>query len=298
LARLVAHDAAMLLVWANSFTLYLYLPAYLVVAWAVWRRKWRLFCAAAVVVVCHLIWVVPDWRPAAAPSPAIDRGVAFRVFSANLRAGNRDRQGLIDEIRASDPDILLLQEYSPSWRESLTAACILSRFEHKSEVLRSSNFGEGVYSKWPLVEENVLNADDAPIICLTVLVEGRRVRLYNIHSKPPSRRMYHRWREQWPVIFEHLQAETGPTMAVGDFNLTQHSVWHARLSATRLRSAHEDRGRGSAVTWPNGEMRLPPIRIDHAMISPEFACQAIYEGEGRGSDHRPLILDLVLLPEQ
>ena len=62
--------------------------------------------------------------------------------------------------------------------------------------------------------------------------------------------------------------------------------------ADRLRSAHVDRGRGYAITWPNGMFPLPPIRIDHALLSPEVECLAISEGIGTGSDHRPLVVDL------
>jgi endonuclease/exonuclease/phosphatase (EEP) superfamily protein YafD len=40
---------------------------------------------------------------------------------------------------------------------------------------------------------------------------------------------------------------------------------------------------------------LPPVRLDHVLLSPELGCTAVREGEGRGSDHRPVIADLVLL---
>ena len=53
-ARWLAHDAVVLLIWANSFTLYLFLPAYPVAGIALWRRCWAMAAVAGLVVACHL----------------------------------------------------------------------------------------------------------------------------------------------------------------------------------------------------------------------------------------------------
>jgi endonuclease/exonuclease/phosphatase (EEP) superfamily protein YafD len=87
-----------------------------------------------------------------------------------------------------------------------------------------------------------------------------------------------------------LTAEPGPVVIVGDFNATQHSLVYKQLEEGGLRSAHEDRGRGYATTWPNGHRPVPPIRIDQAFLSPSVECLEIAEGQGAGSDHKPLIL--------
>jgi endonuclease/exonuclease/phosphatase family metal-dependent hydrolase len=38
------------------------------------------------------------------------------------------------------------------------------------------------------------------------------------------------------------------------------------------------------------------LRLDHVLVSPGVEVQAIQEGVGQGSDHRPVIADLALLP--
>src|SRR5262245_36850837 len=38
--RVVWHDGTRVLTWLNAFTFYLYLPAYLVAAIAIWLRRW------------------------------------------------------------------------------------------------------------------------------------------------------------------------------------------------------------------------------------------------------------------
>jgi len=103
------------------------------------------------------------------------------------------------------------------------------------------------------------------------------------------------WNRTIPLIL----SEKGPLVVVGDFNATQFSDVYQQLTADRLRSAHQDRGRGYATTWPNGQYWLPSlIRIDQALLSPEIECLSIREGEGRGSDHKPLILDVRIRPNR
>jgi endonuclease/exonuclease/phosphatase (EEP) superfamily protein YafD len=67
---------------------------------------------------------------------------------------------------------------------------------------------------------------------------------------------------------------------------------YKQLRAAGLRSAHDDRGRGYATTWPNGKWLLPPIRIDQAFLSGDVECTGITEGRGEGSDHKSLIVDI------
>jgi len=96
------------------------------------------------------------------------------------------------------------------------------------------------------------------------------------------------WKEAEPLILSLPH----PLIVVGDFNATQYSRVYEELKNAGLRSAHEDRGRGYATTWPNGMVPVPPIRIDQAFLSADVGCRAIEEGIGIGSDHKPLVLDV------
>jgi endonuclease/exonuclease/phosphatase (EEP) superfamily protein YafD len=68
-----------------------------------------------------------------------------------------------------------------------------------------------------------------------------------------------------------------------------------RLQRHRLADAHERRGRGWATTWPRDRWPLPPLmRLDHVLVSPDIGVRSVTEGHGQGSDHRPIIAELVL----
>jgi endonuclease/exonuclease/phosphatase (EEP) superfamily protein YafD len=133
---------------------------------------------------------------------------------------------------------------------------------------------------------------------LEIDVGGQTLRILGVHAPRPIQMEGQNYEGFWSGAMPFFQAQSGPLVIIGDFNTTQYSRAYQQLTATRLRSAHDDRGRGYATTWPNGQQLLPPIRIDQAFLSPEVECLGISEGLGLGSDHKPVILDVQLRPKR
>lgn len=216
-------------------------------------------------------------------------------MSANLLGNNPRPELLVAELAAEDADVLVLQEVTKRWWSELESGGLFEKYPHRHEEIRPDAFGSAILSRYPLEELDVWQVNNVPMIRCTVVADGTRLRLYNMHPWPPATTQFaETWNQQHKKLAELLSAETGPTLAIGDFNATQHSVWLKRHTSGRMRSAHVDRGRGLAVSWPNGKRLLPPIRIDHALLSPEIGCLDVREGPGAGSDHKPLIVDLLL----
>lgn len=291
-ARLIAHDATFELVALNSFTPWLFLPVWLVLLGAVLTRRQALGAIAAALALAHLSWVLPGSLYAAPPPDPAHR-VPVRLMTANLLAVNDRPDELVCELLEADPDVLVVQELSPRWLGAFEDAGLFERYPHSIHRVRTDSFGAGLLSKWPLVDAELVDLGGVPMPRATVMVDGRPLRVYGVHPLPPRTREYTaQWERQLAWLHEELSRETWPLVAAGDFNTTSHSRWYRTLTAGRLRGAHEDRGRGSATTWPNGLFPLPAIRLDHVLLSPEVACVAIHEGRGAGSDHRPVVVDL------
>src|SRR5580698_10320327 len=66
LLRLVAWDSVEPLIVLNALTMFIYLPAWVVAAWALIVRRWWLGLAAVVIVAAQLAFVVPEFAAAAA----------------------------------------------------------------------------------------------------------------------------------------------------------------------------------------------------------------------------------------
>lgn len=292
--RLFYHDGSYLLVCLNAFTLYLYLPAYAVLAWAAWRRRWWLATASGLVVVCHLMWVGPDYLPAtrSAPPPpgAAAPSPTMRIFFANVLATNTEFDSMLREIADADPDVVMLVEYSGRWHRALKDSPVMAPYVYRQ---RSGRFGQiGYYSRLPIVDAELPPVTNRFSRILTVQLGDDLVRLFCLHGPRPMDYPWYDYDGYWKQMLPLIDRQPDPLIVVGDFNATQHSSVYEALTAGRLRSAHQDRGRGYATTWPNGRYWFPPIRIDQALVSPEVECLDISEGLGRGSDHKPVILDV------
>jgi endonuclease/exonuclease/phosphatase (EEP) superfamily protein YafD len=87
-----------------------------------------------------------------------------------------------------------------------------------------------------------------------------------------------------------IAAAPGPAIAVGDFNATPFSA------VTRAFARDSGLARVSALpSWPSF-VGLPQVAIDHIFVSPGIGAGRVRLGGPGGSDHYPVIADLVLPP--
>jgi endonuclease/exonuclease/phosphatase family metal-dependent hydrolase len=132
-----------------------------------------------------------------------------------------------------------------------------------------------------------------PAIQATLLAGGHPLRLFAIHTSwplaPASARRRNR---QLVLLAQQARATTVPLVALGDFNISPFSPHFRQLLADgNLRSAAD--GFGWQPTWPTF---LPPagIQIDHGLVNAPVVVQSFRRGERDGSDHRPIVIDLLL----
>jgi endonuclease/exonuclease/phosphatase (EEP) superfamily protein YafD len=293
--RIVLPDIWDLFIWFNAFTLYVYLPAYVIALIALSQRWWLLAALNLVIIAGHIAWIAPDFR-AAIPYPphavASDTSRPLRIFCANIRATNSDHEGFLKEIAGVDPDVVVLIEYRRWWTHSLRDSPELKPYIYGTNLDAPYNGDIGIFSRIPINKQQMIWVDTHVNDVVDIPLGGTSVRLFALHSPRPFNEKPFDYGGFWRQTLPLLAEQPRPLIVLGDFNATQHSAVYRSLIDMGLRSGHADRGRGYATTWPNGDNPLPPIRVDQAMLSPEVECLNITEGLGRGSDHKPLILDI------
>lgn len=298
LLRILYYDGRHVLIWLNAFTRYVYLPAYVCLAIALWKRRWRLAVVNAVIIGCHLFWLAPDFmrdrRFDVAPSAVAPHGDvhSVRIFFANVRVLNTEHTALLAEIEKANPDVVVLVEFSWLWAEAFRKAPLMATFPYGSGMARNRIDSVNLFSKLPLKSETGEWIADRYVESADIQRGSEVLRVIGIHAPRPMNLRANDYDGFWKRVVPLLLNEPHPLVVVGDFNATQYSLVYQQLKAGGLRSAHEDRGRGYATSWPNGRDFVPPIRIDQAFLSPDVECLGIIEGEGRGSDHKPFILDV------
>ena len=293
-ARVVAWDSRFVLIGLNAFTPLLFLPAWPVAVLAGVARRWTLAGAAFVVVAAHVAFVAPELL-AREPQPAIPEGaLRFRRFSANVLAGNRDAAGIAGEIRSASPDVVFLQEATPAFVDALERAGVLGGFPHRISVPRTDPFAGLVASRWPLVEQEVVEVDGRPILIrATAATELGPVRLYSVHVVAPHAGGRESWARGLDRVAAAVRSDPQPVLVAGDFNATWNNRPFRALLDAGLSDGAAAQGGPLHMTWPNDRRPLPAlIRIDHVLTTAGLTVTRLRTGQGGGSDHRPLVAEV------
>jgi endonuclease/exonuclease/phosphatase (EEP) superfamily protein YafD len=284
-------ESSSLLLLASGLTPLLWLPALAAFTIGLCSRRPALTLVSGGVAALYLTWALSGLGvPKAAPSGA----AGLRLFSANLQVGNPDLGPIAAEIGAAQPDVVVLQELGPGMVDQLRRSGVLDAYPYRLVRARPGAFGIGVWSRLPLMETREVQVEDVTMLRVAMTVGGLRVPLWAVHTVAPVGSNRDRWRRQLAWLGS-VARQDRPLIVAGDLNATR---WHrglGKLLADGLDDAHERRGRGWAATWPRDRWPLPPVlRLDHVLVSSEIGVQAVREGIGVGSDHRPVLADLAV----
>jgi len=256
------------------------------------RRRWLLLAALppTLLALVPAAWsYVPRTRPAIA-------GESVRVLSCNLLQTNYDTDAILAEVLAAEPDIVFFQEYAHHWHKAIAPA-LAREYPHTYRIPMDGCFGVAIYSRRPLHEtpRPQLGRYGLPQLRLTTQIDGKTVALYDLHLMPPQGVANTcEQRAMFRDLCGQLSRETLPFIVCGDFNFTGDSAYADELRRLGVRDAHELSGSGRGTTWPViGPFRyIPGLRLDHVYLSRELTSSTCRTGDGRGSDHRPVVAEV------
>ncbi len=96
-------------------------------------------------------------------------------------------------------------------------------------------------------------------------------------------------------LAERVRQVQGPLIVAGDLNAPPQSLVSRRLLDTGLIDAFASSGRGYGYTFGHEELYGHSfVRIDRIFVSRHFVPVRTRVGGNTGSDHRPVVADLVL----
>ncbi|MCX5690075.1 MAG: endonuclease/exonuclease/phosphatase family protein, partial [Planctomycetota bacterium] len=233
-------------------------------------------------------------------------GPTLTLMSINLFFGNDDIASIKTSIEHDDPDVILLQEYTPQAAAKLDPL-LRDRYPHVLDFSRDGAFGQAIFSRKPFIgrpdpfpHQNPLNepslppdtvAYNQPQIRVVVEVGGREVMIQNTHLPAPVSLQFFRDQRVWiQWLIQQAQAQSRPIIYAGDFNATQQSTELAALRQAGLTSALDTSGTGRCATWPHQHWLkyVPGVRIDQFM-SRGITCEWAHTGFPTGSDHLPIV---------
>ena len=276
-----------------GLTPWLYLPVYVAIGFAFGAKKWILLSVGLALALVHVVTIWPDIKPPDRVSSSARSSPRLRVFSSNLYFANTDLTGIIEEIRADDPDVVVFQEVTRGHRARLLGDRDLSSYSHR---VFADSTDTMIMSRLPIESSEIWTEPARWMARARVTTEIGVVDLVAVHTVAPTDDIsIGRWRQMLRALRDLAEDRETPMLMVGDFNAT---VYHPRfddLLDTGLTDAHSARGNGLTGTWPRDRRTPPLLRIDHALSSHELVPLKASYGTGRGSDHRPIFVEYALV---
>jgi endonuclease/exonuclease/phosphatase family metal-dependent hydrolase len=265
--------------------------ALLVAGVAVALRNWAAAAVAAIAATYLAAVVLP--RAIGSESVRAAGHETLTVLSANVYLGAADPAALVALVDRYHPDVLSVQELTPSFARGLRRAGIGHRLPHSVLMAQPKGHGAGLYARHrltPLPHQTrfLFRMPRATI----VLRDGRRLRIVAVHPQPPNMSV-DRWRE----ALESLPApEAGvPWVLIGDFNATFDQAEFRDLLDGGYRDAGDATGKGLEPTWPGpDEFPWGLITIDHVLADRRLGIAEYGVDDLPGSDHRAIHARLVL----
>jgi endonuclease/exonuclease/phosphatase (EEP) superfamily protein YafD len=232
---------------------------------------------------------------------------SIRVVTYNVAGGRALRLSaswIMEELRA---DIVAFQECGRRMAESIANLSEVAVAHHIEGSLC-------LVSRFPIVAADQMERENLEfaggsglVIRYTIEAPGQNIRLTNVHLDTPRaglerlragdvsggqrrlltktalREIESRLARRW------ADSVSGPFLVVGDFNTPVESVIYRRDWGD-LRNAFSHAGFGFGATRLNGWIR---VRIDHILASDGWQVQRAFVGPNFGSDHRPVVADLI-----
>jgi endonuclease/exonuclease/phosphatase family metal-dependent hydrolase len=221
-----------------------------------------------------------------------------RVASVSLRKGLVPAGEVLELVRRHDVDVLSVQELTPGAEEALRAAGI-GKLLPSAHVIpaRPGSVPSASGAVWTRLD--VLDRGAAPggfeqPRVLLAVEGGPDVELTAVHSVPPAASPSAV--RTWTSDLASLPAPEHGVLRVlaGDFNATlDHAALRALLGRGYVDAARSV-GRALAWTWRPLRLRFPRLVLDHVLVDPRIAVTNLELLPLRGSDHRAVVVDLVL----
>ena len=270
-----------------------YVAILLAVLAALFVRQWRWLIAGAFLAVALVhAWRIWPYNPLAGNEVAFykpkgnDR--CFTALAVNVKVKNTDFQGVIDQIDAVDPDVLLLMETDQKWADAL--APTLGRYRHTLSEIQPEAFGMIFASRLPVRSSQMLENThrDTPTLYATIEIPGTSAfEFIGLHPKPPLPGWDTDERDSNIVDAGAKTPDDLPNaLVMGDFNDVP---WSRTTTAFREGGDWLDPriGRGTYPTFP-ANLLVAGWPLDQVMYKGNMGLRGFEVMPDNGSDHRAM----------
>lgn len=225
------------------------------------------------------------------------------LMTYNLFFNNRTPNSSIQKIKEFDPDILAVQELTPSLEIKLNTS-IGSTYPYKRTLALRGTHGIGVYSKHKILANQFLrNSSNLPFAQVIEMdIHNKKVQLVNVHLASPANAVENP-ESFFPLLSsnydlrEHQIREVNlvtqkrkfdAQILTGDLNTTKYEPLFRKLKSNWVDLFDISRI-GSRLNFPNSSNTNPILTLDYILLRGNLDGIEAKVIQGGSSDHLAII---------
>jgi endonuclease/exonuclease/phosphatase (EEP) superfamily protein YafD len=280
---------------------YLILGALCLIIFALLTKKWKwpaisLFAGLVAAILIQSVKVFPYWFgdktvPDAVQTVSEENTVS--ILLANVLITNKESNKVLEEVRKSNPDIVVAMEVNQWWLDELKP--LKKDYPYVMEQPNDVAYGMSLYSRLPIKNTKIeyIKHKNVPSFHGTVeLRSGKEFVLHAVHPVAPMPS------DKYPDnvgeaeielvrVGEMVAEEKLPSIVAGDFNDVSWSNT-SRLFGENGKLNNVRLGRGLYNTFDANSM-IMKWPLDHYYVTNEFTLVDIQRLGKIGSDHHPIL---------
>ena len=276
-----------------AFTPLVVVGAVAVIAVAALLRQRAAAAVAAVLAAVLVVLVAP--RALGGPTdPDGPAGPRLRVLSANMHFGFGSPEALVALVRRMRPDVLAVQELTPSLARDLDAAGLAELMPGAGDRSRAARPRDRPVRADPAHAATAPGTRRNPLAFASARPAGGPVvELGSVHVTPPYSHQVPVWRADLRVV-PRATPDSRVRILAGDFNATLDHAELRDLLDSGYVDAADEVGAGLRATWPDDRRLPPPVTIDHVLADARAGVREFSVHPIPGTDHRAVFAELVL----
>lgn len=254
------------------------------------RNLWRFVSLLCIAInLCEIApWYIPQ--------PTVAGQISerhLRVLVSNVLYTNNNYSDVISLVREEKPDIAVFIEVNDAWLKELEVVEDILPYS-LSAINPNQRYGTLIYSNQPLENTTTKFFEKEKASLLADLtIQRQKVSLIATHPSAPLSKTGFEWRNKHlEELGKYVAQEKNPVVVIGDLNISMWSPYYKRT--IRETGLHNTRaGFGILPTWPT-QYPFLYIPLDHCLVSADIQVVNTRTAENVGSDHLPVIADLVI----
>ncbi|MGY1839347.1 MULTISPECIES: endonuclease/exonuclease/phosphatase family protein [unclassified Modestobacter] len=255
--------------------------------------------AAVVAAASAAVLTAAVLRRTAPTGPAVrPQGPPLRVVSANMLHGRADPAALVALAADRDADVLALMEVTAEAVTGLLAAGVADLLPTGHVVPAGEGqppgAGGAIWTRLEVRARTVAPGRFGQPTALLAVPGAPDVELTAVHTDPPASSPAQV--ASWLADLRLLPDPTSEVLRVlaGDFNATPDHAAFRRLLRRGWVDAAAATGQAWRATWWPMRLPHPRLTLDHVLVDPRIAVEALRVVHVPGTDHRALVADLRL----